>query len=163
MLERVTVLRALGLHNPRCAASTYERRYAMTEAATEAGDRILKRLEEAWNKADGEAFGAPFADDAELVTIRGEHHSGRIPIARGHQAIFDSIYKDSVVRFEAVATKPLSDDVVYVLAHSTLNVPSGPLAGEHEARFSIVLSRGGNDDWQIAAFHNTLVAPPPQA
>jgi uncharacterized protein (TIGR02246 family) len=135
----------------------------MTEVTGGVGVRVLNELEEAWNNADGEAFGAPFAEDAEFVTIRGEHHSGRIPIARGHQAIFDSIYKDSTVKLEAVTTKQLADDVLYVLAHSTLSAPSGPLAGEHEARFSVVLSRPGDDDWQIAAFHNTLVAPPPQA
>jgi uncharacterized protein (TIGR02246 family) len=134
----------------------------MTEVAAEVADRALKQLEDGWNNADGEAFGAPFAEDAEFVTIRGEHHSGRIPIARGHQAIFDSIYRGSVVSFEALATKQLSEDVVYVLAHSGLKVPGGPLAGEHEARFSMVLSRGG-DDWQIAAFHNTPVAPPREA
>jgi uncharacterized protein (TIGR02246 family) len=135
----------------------------MTEGTGGAGERILKELEEAWNNADGEAFGVPFAEDAEFVTIRGEHHSGRVAIASGHQAIFDSIYKGSTVSFEALVTKQLADDVLYVLAHSTLNAPSGPLAGEHEARFSVVLSRAGDDDWRIAAFHNTLVAPPRQA
>ena len=131
----------------------------MTEGATEVGDRVLKQLEDAWNRGDGKAFGAPFAEDAEFVNIRGEHHSGRTPIAKGHQAIFDSIYKGSVNRYEAVLTKQIADDVVYVLAHSTLNSPTGPLAGEHEAYFSVVLSRRGGN-WQIEAFHNTLVAPP---
>lgn len=132
----------------------------MTEGAAEVGNRVLKQLEDAWNGANGQAFGAPFAEDAEFVNIRGEHHTGRTPIAMGHQAIFDSIYKDSVNKYEAVVAKQLADDVLYVLAHSTLNSPTGPLAGEHEAYFSVVLSRRGGSDWQIAAFHNTLVAPP---
>ena len=132
---------------------------AMTEPAAEVGDRVLKQLEDAWNQGDGNAFGAPFAENAEFVNIRGEHHSGRTAIAMGHQAIFDSIYKDSVNRYEAVLAKQIADDVIYVLAHSTLNSPTGPLAGEHEAYFSVVLSRQGSSDWQIEAFHNTLVAP----
>ena len=132
----------------------------MSEGAAEVGDRILKQLADAWNAADGQAFGAPFAEDAEFVNIRGEHHTGRRSISMGHQAIFDSIYKDSVLKYEAVVAKQLSDDILYVLGHSTLKAPTGPLAGEHESHLSVVLSRQGGSDWQIAAFHNTLVAPP---
>ena len=45
-----------------------------------------------------------------------------------------------------------------LLAHvkSTLKVPTGPLAGEHQALFSTVLVRD-QDNWPIVAFHNTLV------
>jgi uncharacterized protein (TIGR02246 family) len=130
----------------------------MTEAAAEA---VLKQLEDAWNGASGAAFAAPFAEDAEFVDIRGAHHTGRAAIAGGHQAIFDSVYKGSVNRYEAVVTKEFSDDVLYVLGRATLNAPTGPLAGEHEARFSLVMTRPGGGDWQIAVFHNTLVAAPP--
>ena len=37
---------------------------------------LIECLQEAWNAADGAAFGAPFAPDADFVTIRGELHSG---------------------------------------------------------------------------------------
>jgi uncharacterized protein (TIGR02246 family) len=131
----------------------------MTEGATEVATRVLKELEDAWNSGSGEAFAAPFADDADFVNIRGEHHTGRTAIAMGHQGIFDSIYKDSVNEYEPVAVKQLAADVLYVLGRATLNVPAGPLAGEHNARFSIVLSRPSGGDWQVAVFHNTLVAP----
>ena len=45
-----------------------------------------------------------------------------------------------------------------ILAHvgSTLNAPSGPLAGVHRATFSMLLTASG-DVWRIASFHNTLV------
>jgi uncharacterized protein (TIGR02246 family) len=133
----------------------------MSESAAEAAERILRQLEDAWNEADGQAYAVPFADDAEFVNIRGEHHSGRVAIARGHQAIFDTVYKGSVNRYDTVLSKRLGDDALYVLAHATLSSPSGPLAGEHDARFSMVLTRQNGGDWQIAALHNTLVAPPP--
>jgi uncharacterized protein (TIGR02246 family) len=132
----------------------------MTEDAAGVGDRVLKQLETAWNDASGEAFAAPFAEDAEFVDIRGDHHTGRASIARGHQAIFDSIYKGSVNSYEAVVAKQLADQVLYVLGRATLNAPAGPLAGQHESHFSVVLAREGGGDWQIAAFHNTLVASP---
>jgi hypothetical protein len=42
---------------------------------------------------------------------------------------------------------------------ATLNVPTGPLAGESDALATIVLvGDGDSDEYRVAAFHNTLVA-----
>ena len=50
------------------------------------------RLADAWNRADGAAFGAEFSDDTDFVNINGEHHRGdREVIARGHDGIFATI------------------------------------------------------------------------
>jgi len=132
----------------------------MAEGAEGVAAGLIGRLEGAWNGADGRAFGEPFAPDADFVDIRGEHHRGREAIAAGHQAIFDSIYKDSNIDYELTGARELSDGVI--LAHSTgvLRVPSGPLTGEHGAVQTLVLVRGG-DGWEIAAFHNTPVAQRP--
>jgi hypothetical protein len=40
---------------------------------------------------------------------------------------------------------------------STLQAPTGPLAGEHSSLFTLVLIQD-RGDWRITAFHNTLVA-----
>ncbi len=61
---------------------------------------LVAELEEAWNAADGARFARPFADDADFVNIRGEHLRTREVIAKGHQAIFDTIYAGSVVRYQ---------------------------------------------------------------
>ncbi len=62
--------------------------------AADIAGALARQLQDAWNAADGAAFGKPFAPDADFVTIRGELHSGPA-IAAGHQAIFDTIYRDS--------------------------------------------------------------------
>jgi uncharacterized protein (TIGR02246 family) len=117
---------------------------------------VVNELEKAWNAGDGAAFARPFAEDADFVNIRGEHHRTREAIAQGHQAIFHSIYKGSVVRLQVAGVRTLAPAVLLAHVKSTLKVPTGPLAGEHAALFSIVLVRD-QDDWRIAAFHNTLV------
>ena len=117
---------------------------------------ILQQLERAWNDADGAAFGAPFADESDFVDIRGGHHRGKAEIAHGHQAIFDSIYAGSTVRFRLNVARPVAGGILAV-ATSTLDAPSGPLQGIHTARFTMVIAEQG-DDWAITAFHNTLVA-----
>lgn len=129
----------------------------MVEGAEKVATELIGRLEQAWNEADGQAFGEPFSADADFVDIRGERHSGQEAIAAGHQAIFDSIYRDSSVEYELIQARELSSDVILAHATGVLRVPSGPLAGEHSAMQSLVLLRGG-DGWKIAGFHNTLVA-----
>lgn len=117
---------------------------------------VVNELEKAWNAADGVAFARPFAEDADFVNIRGEHHRTREAIAKGHEAIFNSVYKGSVVRMQVAAVRTLAPTVLLAHVKSTLKVPVGPLAGEHSALFSLVLVRD-RDNWSVAAFHNTLV------
>jgi uncharacterized protein (TIGR02246 family) len=130
----------------------------MTEVAEGVAAELVGRLGRAWNEADGQAFGEPFAPDADFVDIRGEHHRGREAIAAGHQAIFDSIYEGSSVDFELTGARELSGEVILAHATAVLIAPSGPLAREHSSMLSMVLVRGG-DGWEIAGFHNTLVVP----
>ena len=115
------------------------------------------RLEQAWNAADGAAFGAAFTDDAEFVDVRGAHHHGRAAIAAGHQAIFDTIYKGSTVRYAVEHTRQLGPRSTIAVVGAELDVPAGPLAGRSRSRLTaIVVERDGEP--AITAFHNTLVA-----
>ena len=130
----------------------------MAEGAQGVVADLIGRLERAWNEGYGQAFGEPFASDADFVDIRGEHYRGQQAIAAGHQVIFDSIYEGSSVDYELTGARELSDDVILAHAAADLRAPSGPLAGEHSSVLSLVLVRG-SDGWKIASFHNTLMAP----
>ena len=118
---------------------------------------VVRRLQDAWNAADGAAFGAPFAPDADFVNIRGDLHSGGEAIAAGHQQIFDTIYAGSTLQYTLLRARELDHGVILAHVQGKLSVPGGPLAGEHNALASVVLVANG-DGHQIAAFHNTLVA-----
>lgn len=119
---------------------------------------IAAELARAWNAGDGAAFGAPFAEDADFVTVRGEHFRTRAVIARGHQAIFDSIYKGSSLQFQVAAVRALTPAVLVGHVRGTLQAPSGPMAGTQASLATLVLvERHGA--WEIAAFHNLAVAP----
>ncbi len=122
--------------------------------------RIVRELESAWNAGDGAAFGAPMAEDADFVTIRAEHFRGRQAIVAGHSAIFRTIYAGSRNRYSLESARTLREGVALIHVRAILEVPSGPLVGQHEATFSavLVLEDGA---WQIASFHNTLAPPPP--
>ena len=116
---------------------------------------LLQRLEDAWNRGDGEAFGAPYDDGASFVNIRGELHYGPA-IAAGHAQIFATTHAGSTNRMRLVRAQRVSDDVIVAISCHTLDAPRGPLAGVHSALSTSVLVRSGRQ-WRIAATHNTLV------
>ena len=130
----------------------------MSNQAEKIARELIKKLEDAWNAADGQAFGAPCTEDADFVAIRGDYHKSREAIAEGHQSIFNTIYKDSRITYVLLQARTLTDNVILAHARSDLSAPSGPLTGEHSAVATlVVVHRDGK--WQIAGFHNTLVAP----
>ncbi len=115
------------------------------------------QLQRAWNEADGAAFGREFSDDTDFVNIRGEHHRGDpAAIARSHQALFESIYAGSTVRYQVGMARLVAPGCVVAVTTSTLVAPTGPLQGTNQSRITTVITE---DDgrWSIAAFHNTLV------
>ncbi|HEV2377440.1 MAG TPA: SgcJ/EcaC family oxidoreductase [Streptosporangiaceae bacterium] len=122
----------------------------------EVAETIMQQLELAWNRADGAAFGAPFSANADFVTIQGHHHVGRDAIAAGHQQIFDTIYAGSTIRYQLLQARQLDDQVILAHGRATLNAPGGPLAGLHSSTATVVLLSHG-DEYEITAFHNTLI------
>jgi uncharacterized protein (TIGR02246 family) len=81
---------------------------------------------------------------------------GRSAIARLHRRNFDTIHRDSRLRFEQLRDRMLADGVILAHVRATLKVPAGPLAGEAVATQTWVLERTGAQ-WLISAFHNTHV------
>lgn len=109
--------------------------------------------------ADGTAFGTNYTPDASFVNIRGEHIVGSEAIGAGHAGIFSTIYAGSVNRMELVRATEISDGVVLAISVNTLDCPTGPLAGRHQAMSTNVITRpvDGEEPWHIVSSHNTLV------
>lgn len=127
-----------------------------------AATAIADELGRAWNAADGHAFGSLFAEDADFVDIRGDHHVGRPAIAHGHDAILGSIYAGSTVTYEVEEVRTVAPATAVAVLGATLVAPTGPLAGSNRSRITAVLTESGGD-WTIAAFHNTLRLEDPSA
>jgi uncharacterized protein (TIGR02246 family) len=81
---------------------------------------LLQQMEDGWNAADGETFGKTFTEDADFVAIRGDYRRSREAIAKGHHAIFNSIYKDSRASYELLRARALADGVILAQARSDL-------------------------------------------
>ncbi len=117
----------------------------------------LEHMEQAWNRADGAAFGEVFADETDFVDIWGTHHQGDgAAIGHGHQMIFDSVYAGSTVCYQLEAARVVAPGCIVALANATLKAPSGPLQGVNHSRFTVIITEQG-DRWAVTAFQNTLV------
>jgi len=136
---------------------TEARNQASPSSVVAVAQGLMTRLEEAWNAADGAAFAEPFSADADFVAIRGDLHTGSTAIAEGHQQIFDTIYAGSTVAYRVLQAREIAGGVILAHVRGTIAAPSGPLAGEHATTATGVLALHG-DDYEIAAFHNTLVS-----
>lgn len=130
---------------------------ASTDASTVA-EQLLSGIERAWNLADGTASGEAFAEDADFVDIRGGHHRGRDVIAVGHQALFDSVYAGSTIRYHLSTARLVGPDCLVAVAEARLDTPAGPAAGVSHARLTaVLLTSVGGAGWSVTAFHNALV------
>jgi uncharacterized protein (TIGR02246 family) len=121
---------------------------------------LAQALEDAWNAADAQAWGAQFSTYADFVTSQAEYHRGRQAIVWGHSSLFGSIFKDSKVHYEPLSARLLASDLLSAQIAATLNCPVGPMQGENQSTISIVAKlRSGQ--WQIELFHNTIRPPTP--
>jgi len=129
---------------------------APTVDARTIASALFDHMVGAWNRADGDGFGEVFADGATFVDIRGVQHDGVAEIACGHQAILDTIYAGSTVRYDVEQARLVAPASIVANVAATLDVPNGPAAGIRHSRITATLVPRG-DGWAVAAFHNTIV------
>ena len=113
---------------------------------------LVARLESAWNEADATAFAAEFSRCG--LRQRRASTLGRDSIARGHAAIWQTIYAGSTIQYSVSRLRQLAPGVLLAHLDARLRVPSGPLAGDIDALPSLVLVLAGGA-WHIESFHNT--------
>jgi len=80
----------------------------------------VEQIVNGWNMKSGAEFAKPFAENSDYVVINGMHIKGRSAIAKGHQQIFDAIYKDSRVAVTIKQMRFLRPDVAVVHSESNL-------------------------------------------
>lgn len=121
----------------------------------------VEQMVKGWNMKSGAEFAKPFAEDADYVVINGMKIKGRAAIAQGHQGIFDTFYKNSTLEYAVEQLRFLRADVAVVHVAAALKVTQGDAAQIGNARITLVMTKN-KDKWEIAAFQNTSIQPPPQ-
>jgi uncharacterized protein (TIGR02246 family) len=118
--------------------------------------KIVGRIQDGWNRGDGQAFAAPFAKTADYVIVNGMRIKGREEIAAGHQRIFETIYKNSHNTGTVQSIRFIRPDVAVVHIEWHLKLSEGDTARESRAMSSMVMTKE-NGQWTVIAFHNTPI------
>lgn len=126
---------------------------------------LFARLDDAWNKGDGEAYGLCFTEDADYVTFMGQHLKGRKQIAEVHQRLFDGLLKGSVMTASTdsdIQPRFLTAEVAVVhrIGEVQLADPAKDTGDRESINTNVVVKQHG--EWKITAFHNCRIQPLPQ-
>jgi uncharacterized protein (TIGR02246 family) len=129
---------------------------AQTQDDDAAIRQSIEYMEEGWTKKDGNLFATGFADNADYVVINGMFIQGKKGIAEGHQRIFSSIYRETMVAIDVQSIRYLRPDIAiaHVKAHMTGTSMGKKI--DHEAMITVVLEKK-DGSWKITAFQNTEI------
>ena len=120
---------------------------------------LHQRMLDAWNQGSGEAFAAPFAEDAHFVAFDGSILRGRKQIAEVHQRLFDHWLRGTRLVGGATRVRFLGPDaaVVLTVGGTIMRGKSRP-APERDSIQTLVAHRGA-DGWSFVSFQNTRLRP----
>ncbi len=145
----------------RSRLQAVQRNTAEYEAASrEAIVDLTRRMEHAWNTADGNAYAGSFTADCDYVAFDGTHLRGRDANARHHQLLFDSVLRNTRLVFEGQpAVRFVADDVAVVHTMGSVLFPwQSRVTPKRRSNQTLVAVRQP-EGWRVAAFHNTRYRP----
>lgn len=114
---------------------------------------VFRGLTEAWEQADGNAWGSYFTEDADFTVWFGLHLKGRSEIADGHQWVFNTVYPNTRYEFTITDLKFIKPDVAIAHLNASVIKPGEDLPAEPNTLPVAVLQKLG-EDWKIVMFHN---------
>ena len=120
--------------------------------------KVIVEMTDGFNNHDGKAAASMYAPDARFVSVRGDSQAG---IEKGLSAILTTRAKNAAQRTLDVTIRFIRSDVALANVTNELSglvAPDGrALPAHQELSLRVFVKDAGV--WQIAAFHNTLVAP----
>jgi uncharacterized protein (TIGR02246 family) len=126
--------------------------------------QVVQGLQDGWNRKDGKAFAAAFAEEHSYVTIQGLFlpKGTRDGNAAAHQRLFDGVYKEVDVELRVASVRPLSPEIAVVHVAGHTHAKGKPADKLQEVIITTVLRRTPGA-WEIVAFQNTPVQPRPES
>lgn len=122
---------------------------------------VAEEFQRAWNRHDMAALASLFCEDATFVNRFGHYVRGVQEIVALHAPIHETIYSDSTMANEVIATVPLGDAAAVVHFWSRLTVGRSHPAGPHAVDTLILaVLRLRADGWLIQALENVTLTNP---
>jgi uncharacterized protein (TIGR02246 family) len=110
-----------------------------------------------WNQVDGQAYPAPFTDDADYIIWNGTFLKGRQAIAAAHQQLFETRFQGSRLEGEIQHIRFLSDDIALVHVHGSPQIPGQEVPAPEDYAIQTLVGFRQADGWRFTSFQNTLI------
>src|SRR5262245_60207404 len=134
----------------------------VADAQSEAAIRqVILEMTEGFNNHDGKAASRMYTQDARLITVRGDMMNGSVEIEKGLSAIFAARAKNATQRTLDIKISLIKPDIALAYVTNELSglvAPDGRSLPAHQELSLRVFVKDGSQ-WQVAAFHNTMIAP----
>jgi uncharacterized protein (TIGR02246 family) len=117
---------------------------------------VIDGIVDAWARADADAYGSYFTEDASYITFVGTRYEGRRDIAEGHRELFAKFVKGTRLAHEVVDARFLGADAAVVTTRGDSYKGARPKKLTKVQTYTLV--REG-DRWLVAAFQNTRRQP----
>jgi uncharacterized protein (TIGR02246 family) len=158
-IEALSVIVAVGL--AALGATSVSRAQQAGGSEDEAAIRqVIVEMTEGFNNHDGKAAARMYTPDAGFVSVRGDVMNGQAEIEKGLTAILTRA-KNASQRTMDVKVRFIRPDVALANVTNELSglvAPDGRTLPSHqELGLRVFVKDAGR--WQVAAFHNTMVAP----
>src|SRR5262245_15816814 len=120
---------------------------------------LHRRMLDAWQAGAGEAFAAPFSDDALFVGFDGSVMRGRDQIAGTHQELFDHWLKGSRLVEEQTHIRFASPDVaiLHPVGGRVMRGKAEPAPERDSIQTLVAVREAGG--WSLVSFQNTRIRP----
>lgn len=128
---------------------------------------IIEKQEADWNKNDMKAFSSAFDENAVLINFLGMYWKGRENIIEQFSRINDCCIKPTLVHYEWVYFKLISENAAFAHIKETLTakedyaVPGGVVKkGTVNVKYITAVFEKKNAAWKIASMQVTQVNAP---
>jgi uncharacterized protein (TIGR02246 family) len=123
--------------------------------------KVIAEMTEGFNNHDGKAAARMYTPDARFVSVRGDMMNGQGEIEKGLSAILTKRAKSATQQTMDVTVRFIRPDVALANVTNELSglvAPDGRVLPSHqELSLRVFVKDAGG--WQVAAFHNTMIAP----
>jgi uncharacterized protein (TIGR02246 family) len=122
---------------------------------------VIVEMTEGFNKHDAKAATRMYTADADFVSVRGDASIGGAQVEKGLATVLATRARDATLKTLDVKIRFIRPDVA--LAHVTnelsglVNPDGQKLPAHREISIRVLVKDQGR--WQVAAFHNTMIAP----
>ena len=117
--------------------------------------RVIKSLEDAFNRHDPVAISEHYAEQSAWATVTGKELSGRQEIEAFGRVVMEQL-ADSYARYKITRILWITDEVAAVRVHQTPVTVEGVVRDAQHGACLYVLAKQ-NDEWKIYAGQNTFV------